>query len=272
MAARMNTAQVKRQTTSETIEWDTLMLKAVRELFGNRARIVPSFWNQQDKDSFLSKLFNDARNINPRDPVEISKNTVDVNEKIYSNAEGGEDSTTVKIINCAENTEGHNYQESVTKGVQWGVNANVGLQFGLPMVGAGGKGGLGFQFQRQHSTTLVNEKKKENKVELQSHHEETVKIPPGKKVIVKMTSYRVRYKLDYTMEYNISKNTTIRVLVDTCGAGLPFCKRTVFIRANQLLQYLPGYREDDELVYFTQEGELRWIADRMEVKKIIATI
>ena len=246
------------------------MLRAVRELFGNRARLVPSLLNQENKKLFLSTLFNDARNINPRDPVEISKNTVDVNEKVYYNSEGGEDSSTVKIVNCVENTEGHNYQESVTKGVQWGANANVGLQFGLPQVG--GSAGLGFNFQRQNTTTLVNEKKKENKVELQSHHEETVKIPPGKKVIVKMTSYRVRYRLDYTMEYKIPKITTIRVRVDTCGAGLPFCKRSVFITAQQLLQFLPGYREDEEFVYFTQEGELRWVADRMEVKKTITDV
>ncbi|CAI8043790.1 hypothetical protein GBAR_LOCUS24297 [Geodia barretti] len=272
MARRMNTAQVQRQTKSETIEWDNLMLRTVREQFGNRARIVPSLINQQGKNSFVSTLFKDARNINPRDPIEISKNIVDVNEKIYCNAEGGEDSSTVKIVNSVENTEGHNYQESVTKGVQWGANTNVGLQFGLPQVGVSASAGFGLNFQRQRSTTLVNEQKKENRVELQSHHEETVKIAPGKKVIVRMTSYRVRYKLDYTMEYKIAKINRIRVLVDTCGAGLPFCKSYVSVSAQQLLQYLPGYCEDEEFVYFTQEGELRWIADRMDVKKTITNM
>ena len=70
----MNTAQVQRQTKSETIEWDNLMLRAVREQFGNRARIVPSLINQQEKNSSVSTLFKDARNINPRDTIEISKN------------------------------------------------------------------------------------------------------------------------------------------------------------------------------------------------------
>jgi hypothetical protein len=275
MARRVNGAQMQAKTKGDTIEWDELLRKAAREQFGRRARIAPpslSFATREDKRTFLAKLFNNAKNINPREPEEISKNTVDVNEKIYCNSEGSEDVTTVKIVNCVENSEGHNYQECVTKGVKWGLNANVGLQFGLPQVGAGGGGGIGGNFQRESSTTLVKENKKDNKVELQSHHEETVKIPPGKKVVLKMTSYRVRYKLDYTMEYKISKSASIRVRVDQCGLGLPCCTTLSAITAPQLLQFLPGYREDEDFAYFTQEGELRWIADRMDVKKTIADL
>ena len=204
----------------------------------------------------------------------ISKNIVDVNEKIYSNSEGGEDETTIKIVNCVENTEGHNYTTTVTKGVQWGVNANVGLQLGLPQVGAGLNAGLGGNYQRSTTNTFSKEEKKENRVELQSHHEEKVKIPPGKKVTVKMTSYRVRYKLQYTMEYKIFKEAYIRVRIDTCGglgiSGiLPLCSGTRIVTAEQLMQSLPGFREDEEFAYVTQEGELRWIADRMVVEKIL---
>jgi len=32
---------------------------------------------------------------------------------------------------------------------------------------------------------------------------------------------------------------------------------------------LPGFRMDEEFAYFVQEGELRWIADRMEVEKTV---
>ena len=77
--------------------------------------------------------------------------------------------------------------------------------------------GLGGNYQRSTTNTFSKEEKKENRVELQSHHEEKVKIPPGKKVTVKMTSYRVRYKLQYTMEYKIFKEAYIRVRIDTCG-------------------------------------------------------
>ena len=273
MAASINLAQMSDKRTSDTIEWDALLVKTAKEQFGRRARIASSFQSfatRQDKQTFLARLLRDARNINPREPVEISKNLVDVNEKIYCNSDGSEDETTVKIVNCVENSEGHNYQSTVTKGVNWGVNANVGLQFGLPQVGAGAGGSVGTSFGTQYVRTMTTENKKENRVEIQSHHEETIKIPPGKKVVVKMSSYRVRYRLDYTMEYQIPKSTYIRVLVDSCGFGMPiFCMSTRILTASQLMNSLPGYREDEEFAYFTQDGELRWIADRMEVKKTI---
>ena len=241
------------------IEWDVLMFKAAREHFGIRSRVVPSFITQEDKKVFLAQLLNDARSINPREPQEISRNAVDVNEKVYYNKEGSEDTTTIKILSSAESTEGHNYQDTVKKGIRWGVNTNVGLQFGLPRVEVDGGVASRTSFQRQ--ARAFEEQK------LQSHHEEVVKIPPGKKAVVRMTSYRVRYKLEYMMEYRISKSANVRVHLNPCGIGL--FKKLVSVTASQLMELLPGYREDEEFDYFTQEGELRWIADRMEVKKTV---
>ena len=246
---------------SGAIEWDVLVLKAAREHFGIRSRVVPSFITQEDKKVFLAQLLNDARSINPREPQEISRNAVDVNEKVYYNKlkEGSEDTTTIKILSSAESTEGHNYQDTVKRGMRWSVNTNVGLQFGLPRVEVDSGVASRTSFQRQ---ALAFEEQK-----LQLHHEEEVKIPPGKKVVVRMTSYRVRYKLDYMMEYKISKSACVRILIKPCGIGL--CMRLVSVTASQLMELLPGYREDEEFDYFTQEGELRWIADRMEVEKTV---
>ena len=199
-------AQMTNTKKSEVFKWDDLVRRACQERFGRSARVrTAAFVTQQDQAEFIQRLFSEAKNINPRAPEEISKTTVDVNEKIYYNHEGSEDESTVKIVNCVENAEGHNYTQTTTKGVEWGPNANVGLQFGLPQVGVGGGAGIGGGFKRTSLHTQTEEKTKSNRVELQSHHEETVKIPPGKKVVVKMTSYRVRYKLEYTMEYNIDK-------------------------------------------------------------------
>ena len=210
------------------------------------------------------------KNINPREPEEISKNVVDVNEKVYTNTGGCEDKTLVKIVNCVENSEGHNYQQTTTKGIKWEVNANIGLQFGLPQVGVGGGGELGANYGRSRVLSVTQETTNKQKVEQQSHHEESLAIPPGKKAILRMISYRVRYKIDYTMEYRVSKLDGISVRIDACGLGL--CFNTVYVTASQLLQTLPGYREDDEFVYFSQEGVLRWIANRMEVKKTIVAV
>ena len=255
-----------RKKNHETTEWNVLLLRAVRRRYGSSKALLNSPYTLNSKEVFLKRLFADAKNINPREPEEISKNIVDVNEKIYTNTGGCEDETIVKVVNSVENSEDHNYQETTTKGIQWGVNANVGLQFGLPQVGGGsGSGGLGVNFQRTNVHSVTQEKTKTEKVEQQSHHEETLTIPPGKKAIITMTSYRVRYKLDYTMEYKIAKSEGVQVRLDTLGLGL--CHRMGFVSASELMGALPGYREDEEFAYMCQEGELRWIADRMVVKK-----
>ena len=267
---RYELAQASRKK-SETIEWNVLLLRAVRNRYGGSSKtVLNSPFTLESKEVFLKRLFSDAQNINPREPEEISKNIVDVNEKIYINTDGCEDETTVKVVNSVENSQGHNYQETTTKGIQWGVDANIGLQFGLPQVSGGGSGGVGFSYQQSQVHTVTHEKTKKQKVEQQAHHEEMLKIPPGKKAIVTMTSYRVRYKLDYTMEYKIPKSEGVQVRLNTFGLGL--CFRMGFVTASEIMHPLPGYREDEEFVYMCQEGELRWIADRMVVKKRLVDV
>ena len=256
---------------SKKIGWDQLLQNAARRVYGRGIRLRRTWITDQNKQKFIDLLFSDARCIDDKEPEEISKIRVDVNEKVYSNdgpQQKEDDETTVRIVNTAENTEGHNYKQETTKGLEWGASANVGLQFGLPQFGTGVKGGIGGGFKKHSSQTQTYEKTNENKVGQEAHHEEKVKIPPGAKVVVRMTSYRVRYKLDYTMEYKISKRQQIHIRFDR-SLGLPCCAGTGSISASELLRELPGYREDEEFVYFTQEGELRWTADRMDVKKTV---
>lgn len=92
---------------------------------------------------------------------------MDVNEKIYINTGGCEDETSVKIVNCVENSEGHNYQETTTKGIKWEFNTNLGLQFGLPQVGVGGGGELGANYEQSRVFSVTQETTKKQKVEQQ---------------------------------------------------------------------------------------------------------
>ena len=274
----LDMAQMTDTGKSDVIEWSALLLRAARERFGRCAQLWSSpSTTEQDTAQFLKLLFADAKNVNPREPEEINRTTVDVNEKICCNYGGSEDETTVKIVNCVENTEGHSYTQTTTKGVDWGLDNKIGLQFGLQHVEA-----LPWRTGANYIASAIAKKARSNRVEQQSHHEETMRVPPGKKAIVKMTSYRVRYKLEYTMEYKIAQTAHIRVWVQPfcmpssfglCGITLfQFCISLRPIPARDLLQYLPGFREDEEFVYFTQDGELRWTAERMEVDKEIAPL
>ena len=118
MAESLNIAEMEDTKESDTIEWDKLLQRAVREYCGRpRARVSRSIDTAAEKVIFLAIVFGDARSINPRGAVEVGKNLVDVNEKVYSNHEGvdGGDNTTVTITNTVRSTETHNYQETVTR-------------------------------------------------------------------------------------------------------------------------------------------------------------
>ena len=251
-------------------EWDDLLRAAVKKRFGNTARPRRSWKAENDKREFLRVVFSDATNISSgNSPEVISMTTVDVNEKVYTNCQGKDDETLVKIMKSVEDFEGHNYTVSTTKGVEWGLKSNLGLQFGLPghLVGGakiGAEGGIEAHFTKKKQTTVTEETRKSSTLRSEAHHQETVKIPPGKKAVVKMTLYKVRYKLAYTMEYKVPKTTRLRVSYEY---GTSLCAVTGYLTAAQLLESLDGYRQDDDNVYFTQQGVLRWIADRMVVDK-----
>ena len=218
---------------------------------------------------FEDVLLRSAKIVSSGKPQEISKIQVDVNEKIYSNNGDGsdDDESTVRIVKSSEISQGRNYEQQTTNGFKWGAGTNVGVQFGLPQVGVGLKASVDTSFKKKKETTIKESITTENKVGQESHHEESLTIPPGHKVIVNMTSYRIKYRMDYTMEYKIPRSCTIRVkywLFYCCGLLFPVFST---ISVAYILRSMPEFKEDDEYVTFTQQGSLTWFADRMEVTK-----
>ena len=192
---------------------------------------------------------------------------MDVNEKFYTNHGGQkEDETKVTIVKKSENSEAYSYEQQTTSGLEWGGGANLGAQFGLPQVGVGLSGGLNASFKKLSEYLKKDSTTKTTTVGQESHHEETVEIPAGHKVTVKMTSYRVRYKLDYTMEYRVPKSVCVVVRYHCC-CGL--CSQSSRLTAARILKKMPNFMDDPKknYVYFTQKGTLGWVADRMEVVK-----
>ena len=233
------------------------------------------------KSEFESSLVRDARIVddektnNPR-PVVVSKILVDVNEKIYDNraGTGKTDATTVKIVKKLETGEAFSYEQETTSGLEWGAGTNIGAQFGLPSVGGIGgpsvnlSGGLNASFKKTKSTTTTESTTKTSTVGQESHHEETVEIPPGCKVKVTMTSYRIKYKLEYTMEYKVPKSRQLQVRYNI-ACCLALCYPSITLTAEDILKYMPGFHVVGQYVIFRQKGWLKWVADRMEVDKEI---
>lgn len=237
--------------------------------------VLKTFNYDAQKTDFENLLVRSAKITKTEEPEEISKIQVDVNEKIYSNQgrKGDGDKTTISIIKKAESSEGYNYEQQTTKGLQWGAGTNLGAQFGLSSVGigpsAGLSGGVNASFKKTNQTTTTESTTTTNKTGQESNHTESVTIPPGQKVKVSMTSYRVKYRLVYSMEYKVEKIKDIRVRYKSSMDCLGLCSIGATLTAEELLRYMPDYRMDERYVYFTQKGSLTWMADRVEVDKTL---
>ena len=229
------------------------------------ARCTNTWFCDQQKNAFQDVILRSAKIAGSKKPAqELSKIQVDVNEKIYTNngrgrsrdagSDGpGGDKSTVKIVKTTEVSNGYNYEQQTSSGIEWGAGTNVGAQFGLPQVGVGVSVGASASFKKTNMTTNTESSSTSNTIGQQSHHEEEVTIPPGHKVIVTMTSYRVKYRLDYTMEYKVKKSTSIRARYYTswsCGLFTSSC----LLNASHILRTMPDFKEDDEYVTFTQQG------------------
>ena len=249
----------------QRISFDQLVRNALTSKhFG---AVQENFLYEAEKADFVSVLLSSAKiTQQSKVPKEISKIQVDMTEKIYTNVEGSgdHDETTVKIARTVQSSEGYSYQQTTTNGLEWGVGANVGVQFGLPQVGVGASVGGDGRVKKTRSTAVTEEKTKTSTIGQESHHEETMKIPSGKRVLVKMTLYRVRYELEYKMLYIVPKQLKMKVWYRCC-CGL--CSRSCYLTATELLKSLPAYRVEGKFVYFEQEGKLYWFADRMVVDK-----
>lgn len=302
--------------TSKIIRWNELFEMATKSKYGRRIKVIVSdSQSEYEKEILVKALTSTSRIIAIQEPQVVSKNAVDVNEKEYVNEatqperqfhDTNADSSTIKIVKYVENTQGHNYVQTTTNGLEFGASVNSGLKFGLPQFGvnldAGG------HINRNMSETTQQAINSKRKVGTEAHHEETVEIQPGEKILVKMTSYKVRYLMQYTIEYGIEKNLELAVtytslcdqvlnwlvytivilflllcplMICLCFKYVSSCcsKKMVPIKVTsrgrlttkELLQSLPTYREDDDKVYFTQEGVLRWIANRVESSKDVIT-
>ena len=124
------------------------------------ARCTNTWFCDQQKNAFQDVILRSAKIAGSKKPAqELSKIQVDVNEKIYTNngrgrsrdagSDGpGGDKSTVKIVKTTEVSNGYNYEQQTSSGIEWGAGTNVGAQFGLPQVGVGVSVGASASFKK----------------------------------------------------------------------------------------------------------------------------
>lgn len=263
------------RSVKQVFSLNKLVIKALKAKHPGARLVRTPHYVTQTRD-FENTLLRSATIIkNENKPEEISKIQVEVNEKIYGNQDGEDDGsivesdkdeTTITISKKLESSQASSYEQQTIKGLEWGAGTNVGAQFGLQLGGLSGGVNAGFKKTKLNTTTKSTTKT--DMVGEECHHTETVKIPLGCKAKVTMTTYRVKYQLEYSMVYKIPKTARIRVRYNLlCDLG--WCSPFATLSAEDILKGMPDFRADEQYVYITQKGWLKWVADRMEVNKAV---
>ena len=206
-------------------------------------------------------------------PTAIYRSIVDISTKEFKNfAKESKDHTakdTTKVIvnKSSSSKEGRNYQFQSNKGVHWDVGGNMGLQV-LAMGMAGGTMGISGNYGRNKSTSETTSTFSDTELGFSYCQEETISVPPGKKVHATITTYTVKYRLHYSVLFGLPKSGSVLVSYSKpCCCGLVRNTSSRYIRYSQIVRTLPKFREDDRNAYFTQEGFLEWVGDSCEVEK-----
>ena len=208
-------------------------------------------------------------------PLSAGRTIVDISTKEVKNY--GEESTKDRSAKDISKTTvgkasagmmGRNYQFIGTQGLSWDVDEKIGLKI-LVSGMTGGSIGLG----RDTSERQALGNSLGNALGYEFNHEESICVPPGKKIQVTLTTYAVLYQLRYKLEFKVPIYHSILVSYKKPHCcGLVTRSSSTSIPYQRIICNLPNYREDGMHAYFTQEGFLSWIGEFCEVDKREAVV
>ena len=246
-----------------------LFEKAAKRRYGRNIRVVRNNLYEtmvNDIDFQLSVVHMDTK------PREKTRAIVDINMKEYANhGKVAQDESIVQIHKKSSKTEGERYSFSSTKGVDFGVGGNIGAQV-MGAAVAGGSVGISGKYNRSKSKTEGTEKSSEEGSEYSYNQEEKIVVPPGTRVEATITTYRMKYEMNYTVKLSVDRFAFIPVAYKTTCQHLCFgmCKSNGFVNVRDMISSLQGYNPEDEddTASFTQDGTLSWVGEGCSVEKI----
>ena len=260
-------------TTTTRVTFRDLLFEAAKAEYGQNITVRDTVLTSNHLEAFKNSI---SIKVLRRDdkPSPVGRTIVDISTKEFKNyaAEDGKDptardTTKATVTKSTATSKGRNYEFTSTQGVSWDIGGNVGLQI-LAMGMAGGSFGVGGKYGRNKSKSETVGSNLEESLGFEYSQEETICVPPGKKVHVTITTYTVQYRLNYTLEFSVPKSGSVFVSYSkSCCCGLCSDTHSRYIPYSRIVRTLPNFREDNQNAYFTEEGFLSWIGESCEVDK-----
>ena len=260
-------------TTTTGMTFKELLDEAAKAEYGQNIRVRNTAFTDNHLEAFKNSISFKVLHRAEKPSLE-GRTIVDISTKEFKNnaAEDGKDptardTTKATVKKSTATSKGRNYEFASTQGVSWDIGGNVGLQM-LAMGMAGGSFGFGGKYGKNKSKSVTVGSNLEESLGFEYSQEETICVPPGKKVHVTITTYTVQYRLNYTLEFSVPKSGSVFVSYSkSCCCGLCSDTHSRYIPYSRIVRTLPNFREDNQNAYFTEEGFLSWIGESCEVDK-----
>lgn len=270
MATQMTTYSPQRNGAKKDIYvtfWQ-LYERAAKEQYGHDIHIIKNSFYENKVNNIAFELSVVDKDKKPR---EKTRTIVDINMKEYTNrGKEAQDETIVKMHKTSSKTKGERYNFSTTKGVDFGGGANIGAQV-VGLAVAGGSLGITGHYNKSKSKTEGTELSSEEGFSFSYNQEEKICVPPGTHVEATITTYSMKYEMDYTLKFNVKRSAFIPVLYQTNCQQMCFgmCRSNGVVYVRDIISTLPDYNgeDEDETASFTQKGTLSWIGEGCSVDK-----
>lgn len=237
--------------------------RAAKAKYGRNIRVIKTKPNEAKVDSIPFQVVVTGMDGKPR---EVSRVIADINMKEYKNLGKEQDETAVHITNTTHQTEGSRHSFTVKNGSDFGLSSTIEAN-----VMGFGKIGIGGSFNKKKEKTKEDEVSSESGVSFTYHQEEKITVPPGKEVKAEITTYSMKYEVDYTVQLRVRKDATLPVLYRTwCQHHFCYlCRQYGSVLVRDVLSTLPNYIQEDEngMVSLTLRGTLSWSGEGCSVEK-----
>lgn len=265
-------AQLSSTHTSITTTtlWD-LYEQAARQKYGDRIRIF-------NYSSVVQQLYDlDFRiSIESADeaPREVRRTIVDVNVKEYSNCSDKEtDETLVTVNKKGPQSMENRYKFSTTVLDRWGFATDHIGALVMAIAVNGGSISIHSRYGKKSATT----EEKGVDYTLGYKQQEKILVPPKTRVQARVTSYSIKYKQGYVLRFSTPSTGGVPVSYLTRCQQMFCCwecrgSKKGFITAPELLQSLPGFRNQNGVASFVQQGTLSWIGEGINTDKTVNLI
>ena len=242
------------------------LLNAARKKYGRRIHVTGAL--ESALGEFWDTVKAKGAPFNPSDrPTEDGRVIVDISAKEHCNY--GTEEDEIMIVTTKEKTTRENKSYSLSFGKESGWEFGGGLNIGASFFNTASSS-FGIEGKRTKGKWEAEEQTRGKEHALSQVYgvTGTIKVPPQKKTVVRITTYAVTYKLNVKSVISAPSTSRIPFYYRSSGCcGLTSRRVLGYITARELFQNQNEFQDLGYYVQFTVQSQLSYVGEVAEMHK-----